>query len=78
MRYNESYLNVWIVWYGKSLWVGVGSTRNRTDTDIGISISTGNMTSEERTELWQVRMRELSGAIAVSALVQVFIGVFGE
>lgn len=71
-------LNVWIVWYGKSLWVGVGSTRNRTDTDIGISISTGNMTSEERTELWQVRMRELSGAIAVSALVQVFIGVFGE
>ncbi|XP_017305007.1 solute carrier family 23 member 2 isoform X5 [Diaphorina citri] len=36
-----------------------------------------NMTSEERTELWQVRMRELSGAIAVSALVQVFIGVFG-
>lgn len=51
---------------------------NHTDTDFGISISTGNMTSEERTELWQVRMRELSGAIAVSALVQVFIGVFGE
>lgn len=55
-----------------------GSSMNHTDTDIGISISTGNMTSEERTELWQVRMRELSGAIAVSALVQVFIGVFGE
>uniref|UniRef100_A0A8D8RSW4 Solute carrier family 23 member 2 n=1 Tax=Cacopsylla melanoneura TaxID=428564 RepID=A0A8D8RSW4_9HEMI len=35
------------------------------------------MSGEERTELWQVRMRELSGAIAVSALVQVFIGAFG-
>ncbi|XP_039281057.1 solute carrier family 23 member 2 [Nilaparvata lugens] len=35
------------------------------------------MSFENRTELWQVRMRELSGAIAVSALVQVFIGFFG-
>ncbi|XP_015121949.1 solute carrier family 23 member 2 isoform X1 [Diachasma alloeum] len=35
------------------------------------------MSSEERTELWQIRMRELSGAIAVSALFQVFIGFFG-
>lgn len=35
------------------------------------------MSSENRTELWQVRMRELSGAIAVSAIVQVLIGLFG-
>lgn len=32
---------------------------------------------DEKTELWQLRMRELSGAIAVSALVQVFIGYTG-
>ncbi|XP_069697558.1 solute carrier family 23 member 2-like isoform X2 [Periplaneta americana] len=30
-----------------------------------------------RTELWQVRMRELSGAIAVSAIFQAAIGYFG-
>ncbi|KAJ6637191.1 Solute carrier family 23 member 2 [Pseudolycoriella hygida] len=36
-----------------------------------------NMTSVEKTEVWQVRMRELSGAIAVSALFQVFIGYTG-
>ncbi|KAF7988867.1 hypothetical protein HCN44_007177 [Aphidius gifuensis] len=36
-----------------------------------------SMTSDNRTELWQLRMRELSGAIAVSALFQVFIGLFG-
>lgn len=35
------------------------------------------MTPANRTEVWQVRMRELSGAIAVSALLQVFIGYFG-
>ncbi|XP_075211901.1 solute carrier family 23 member 2 isoform X2 [Lycorma delicatula] len=35
------------------------------------------MSLENRTELWQVRMRELSGAISVSALLQVFIGYFG-
>lgn len=35
------------------------------------------MSPANRTEVWQVRMRELSGAIAVSALLQVFIGYFG-
>ncbi|XP_054284348.1 solute carrier family 23 member 1 isoform X2 [Macrosteles quadrilineatus] len=35
------------------------------------------MSPDNRTEVWQVRMRELSGAIAVSSLVQVFIGYFG-
>nr|CAD7428162.1 unnamed protein product [Timema monikensis] len=35
------------------------------------------MTADNRTELWQVRMRELSGAIAVSALLQVAIGYLG-
>lgn len=32
---------------------------------------------DEKTELWQVRMRELSGAIAVSACVQVVLGYSG-
>lgn len=35
------------------------------------------MSSENRTELWQVRMRELSGAIAVSSLFQVVVGFGG-
>lgn len=35
------------------------------------------MTEYEKTEVWQIRMRELSGAIAVSALVQVVIGYTG-
>ncbi|XP_050531173.1 solute carrier family 23 member 2 isoform X2 [Daktulosphaira vitifoliae] len=35
------------------------------------------MSPHEQEELWQVRMRELSGAIAVSALFQVFIGYTG-
>lgn len=35
------------------------------------------MAPEEKTELWQIRMRELSGAIAVAALVQVFLGCTG-
>lgn len=35
------------------------------------------MPEDEKEELWQVRMRELSGAIAVAALVQVFIGYTG-
>lgn len=35
------------------------------------------LSTEEKTELWQIRMRELSGAIAVSALFQVFIGYTG-
>lgn len=33
---------------------------------------------ENRTEIWQSRMRELSGAIIVSASFQVFIGYFGR
>lgn len=36
------------------------------------------MTSYDQEELWKVRMRELSGAIAVSALFQVFLGYSGE
>ncbi|PNF20132.1 hypothetical protein B7P43_G04367 [Cryptotermes secundus] len=32
------------------------------------------MSHENRTELWQIRMRELSGAIAVSAILQATIG----
>ncbi|XP_055545592.1 solute carrier family 23 member 2 isoform X2 [Wyeomyia smithii] len=35
------------------------------------------MRVDDKTELWQSRMRELSGAIAVSALLQVFIGYTG-
>lgn len=35
------------------------------------------MDAGNRTELWQTRMRELSGAIMISALFQVFIGFFG-
>ncbi|XP_072762369.1 solute carrier family 23 member 2 [Anoplolepis gracilipes] len=35
------------------------------------------MSHENRTELWQIRMRELSGAIAVSAVFQVIIGFGG-
>lgn len=37
-----------------------------------------NMNPGEQEELWQVRMRELSGAIAVSALFQMFIGFTGK
>lgn len=33
--------------------------------------------AEEKIEIWQLRMRELSGAIAVSAVVQVIIGYTG-
>lgn len=35
------------------------------------------MNEEAREELWQIRMRELSGAIAVSAMVQVVLGYTG-
>lgn len=35
------------------------------------------MDEEERNDLWQIRMRELSGAIAVSAMVQVVLGYTG-
>lgn len=33
--------------------------------------------ADEKTELWQLRMRELSGAIAVAAVVQVVMGYSG-
>lgn len=36
------------------------------------------MSSANRTEVWQVRMREISGAISVAALFQVVIGYFGK
>nr|XP_049462703.1 solute carrier family 23 member 2 [Anopheles coluzzii] len=35
------------------------------------------MTDTDRTELWQVRMRELSGAIAVAAVTQLVLGFSG-
>lgn len=37
-----------------------------------------NFTYEEKTELWQVRMREVQGAIIVSAAFQVLIGLLGS
>ena len=37
----------------------------------------GNITYEEKTELWQTRMREVQGAIIVASLFQVVIGYFG-
>jgi len=36
-----------------------------------------NMTAEMKTELWQVRMREIQGAIIVSSLFEVALGFFG-
>lgn len=35
------------------------------------------MSADDRTELWQLRMREISGAIAVSAVFQLVIGFTG-
>lgn len=35
------------------------------------------MSADEKTELWQSRMREISGAIAVSAIFQLVIGATG-
>ncbi len=37
-----------------------------------------NMTYEDKTELWQQRMREVQGAIIVASFFQMFIGFFGE
>jgi len=37
----------------------------------------GNTTEEYRTEIWQTRMREIQGAICVSAIFQMFLGYFG-
>jgi len=36
------------------------------------------MSFENRTELWQSRMRIMSGAISVAAIIQVTIGLFGK
>lgn len=36
------------------------------------------MNDEAKEELWQIRMRELSGAIIVASLFQVFIGATGK
>lgn len=35
------------------------------------------MSADDKLELWQVRMREISGAIAVSAIFQFVIGYTG-
>ncbi|XP_042871306.1 solute carrier family 23 member 1-like isoform X2 [Penaeus japonicus] len=40
-------------------------------------IPLANMTSGEREEVWQERMREIQGAIAVSAVFQVLVGFTG-
>ena len=37
-----------------------------------------NMTYEDKTELWQMRMREVQGAIVVASVFQVAIGAFGS
>ena len=36
-----------------------------------------NMTYDEKTEEWQIRMREIQGAICVSAIFQVLMGFSG-
>lgn len=36
------------------------------------------LTEEEKTELWQVRMRQVQGAICVSAVFQILVGFTGE
>jgi nucleobase transporter 1/2 len=36
-----------------------------------------NMTYDDKTELWQLRMREVQGAIVVASVFQFAIGVFG-
>ncbi|XP_064100264.1 solute carrier family 23 member 1-like isoform X2 [Macrobrachium nipponense] len=41
------------------------------------SLSLHNMTESERQEVWQVRMREVQGAIIVSSLLQVVLGFTG-
>ena len=37
-----------------------------------------SMSYEDKTEQWQIRMREIQGAICVAALFQVFIGFSGR
>lgn len=41
------------------------------------AVNMSQLDIDDRKELWQIRMRELSGAIAVSALLQVIIGYTG-
>lgn len=41
------------------------------------SVFTSNVTEEERTEIWQSRMREIQGGIITASLVQVAIGCTG-
>ena len=38
----------------------------------------GNMSFDEKTEEWQIRMREVQGAICVASLFQVIFGYFGN
>ena len=35
------------------------------------------MTEEEKTEVWEIRMRQIQGAIIVASLFQLVIGYFG-
>lgn len=42
------------------------------------TLNLANLTAVERQEEWQIRMRELQGAIAVSALLQVVLGFTGQ
>ena len=37
-----------------------------------------NLTYENKTEEWQKRMRELQGAIAVSSIIQLLLGLTGS
>ena len=37
-----------------------------------------NLTYEDKTEEWQKRMRELQGAIAVSSIIQLLLGLTGS
>ena len=36
-----------------------------------------NMTYQDKTELWQQRMREIQGAVIVASLFEVAVGMFG-
>ena len=38
----------------------------------------GNMSYAEKTEEWQIRIREVQGAICVSSIFQVIFGYFGN
>jgi hypothetical protein len=38
----------------------------------------GDMTSEDKTEEWQKRMRVLQGSIIVASIFQLVVGYFGK